>query len=464
MPADARTPDTCAHLLGDCGYTVVMTASGSGCSRWKGLAVTRWRPGDRDGGQGSYVYLRDVTDGTVWSVTALPSGGTPRCWFDEGLARFARRDGAFTTTLEVAVDPGHAVEVRGIGVRNDGPVAREIELTSYVELVLGSAQADRSHPAYSKMFVQTACEDGVLLAWRRKKDPSEPDIWTAYALVVDGTETGGRECETDRARFIGRDRSLAAPLAMQAGQRLSDTVGTVLDPIFSLRARLAVGAGETRRVAFVTAVAASREEVLALIRRCLTPVACGGVYARAREAAPLALKALGIDAAAARRFQQLAGALVGSDDSWRTDAAVRAKGEGGAPVLWAKGISGDLPIVLLRIDASSQIGLVEEMLLAQHFWRARQLPADLVVVNAARGEGAAALDAALQGVTAQAGQGDKSQGSVFLLRDSDLDARLRDGLSAAACIVLDGRDGDLARQLARRSMAAGISFPELPVL
>ncbi|MGH8152156.1 MAG: GH36-type glycosyl hydrolase domain-containing protein [Rhodanobacteraceae bacterium] len=450
MPAAPCTPAGSVQLLGCGGYSVVVTAAGSGCSRWNGLAITRWHPADGDAQAGGYVYVRDVANGTTWSAAAAPCGGETRVWRDEAMLRAARCDGRITTTLEIAVDPGYPVEVRGIGLRNDGPVEREIELTSYEELVLGSAHADDAHPAYSKMFVETAIENGALLAWRRKKDPSEPDVWAAHALVVDGAESAERECETDRARFIGRDRSLARPAALADGRRLSGTVGTVLDPVFSLRASMVVGAGEIRRAAFVTAAAASREDVLALILRYLTPDACAAVFARARVAAPRALQAPGIDAATARDFRQLSGALVGTDFSWR---AGPAGGEGGAPVLWAKGISGDLPIVLVRIDNVGQLGLLDELRAAQRWWRARQLPVDIVVLDASdASEAIACADAS----------GDKSQGSLFVLQEHALDARLHDGLYTAACITLDGRDGGLAAQCAVCSGGAegsGVTVP-----
>jgi cyclic beta-1,2-glucan synthetase len=452
----------------------MLDASGAGYSRWNGLAVSRWRAADRAPG-GGYVYLRDKAGGNMWSASAAPCGGTVSRWFDEAMVRFARRDGAVVTTLEVAVDPGHPVEVRGVGLRNEGPVEvrgvglrnegpveREIELTSYLELVLGSQQADNAHPAYSKMFVQTAIEGDVLLAWRRKKDPSEPDVWAAQALVVDGDERGVREWETDRMRFIGRDGSLAKPAALSGWQTLSGTVGTVLDPVFSLRTSVAVGPGQTRRAAFVTAMAASRDEVLALIRGYLSPEACAEVFVRACAAAPRALKDACIDAGAARAFQRLAGALVGSDDTRRADAASIAQAEGGAPVLWAKGISGDLPIVLLRLDDAAQVPIAKELLDAQRWWRARQLPADIVIVNVASGAGGDALDGTLKELAATAEQGDKSQGSLFVLRDGDLDERLRNGLRAAACVVLEGRDSDLATQVGRHGHddASVIAMPK----
>jgi cyclic beta-1,2-glucan synthetase len=454
MTDDAASCRDAVQLLGSRDYTVTLTPVGTGCSRWKGLAITRWHAGDGNE-PGGCVYLRDTADGRVWSATARPCGGAVRHWFDEAMARFARRDGAVTTTLEVAVDPERAVEVRGVGVRNDGPVGRVIELTSYAELVLGSARGDDAHPAYSKMFVQTACEDGVLLAWRRKKDPSEPDVWAAHALVVDGTEAGKRECETDRARFIGRDGSLAAPAAARAG--LSNTTGTVLDPVFSLRTSIRLAAGATRRAAFVTAVAASRDEVLALICEYLSPAACADVFARARVASTQNLRDEGVDARSARAFQSLAGALVGVDAGLRADPAVSASGEGGAPVLWAKGISGDLPIVLARVVDAAGVALVADLLRAQRYLRARQLPADLVVLDASAASDAAATAAALQPLLAANGAGDKSQGSLFVLRDAELDARLRAGLHTVACAVFDGADGNLAAQLAGRDRADGVT-------
>jgi cyclic beta-1,2-glucan synthetase len=459
MPADTQSLASTVHLLGSGDYAVMLAASGAGYSRWKGHAVTRWQADQVGGEQGSYVYVRDLEGGAAWSASARPAGGAVHYWFDASMARFARRDGALTTTLEVAVDPGQAVEVRGIGLRNDGAFARTVEVTSYAELVLGSVAADGSHPAFSKMFVQTAIEDGILLARRRKRDASDPAIWAAHALVVDGAEAAEREYETDRARFIGRDRSLGDPAAMQPGAHLSDTTGTVLDPIFSLRARLTVDAGATRRAAFVTAVAESREEVLDRIRRYLDAAACAEVFARARD------HARDVDEAAlapadAALCQRLAGALVYDDPTLRPAREVVARGEGGAPVLWAVGISGDLPIVVARIAQPNETALVEDLLRAQAYWRDRQLPADLVILVAAATADADAVDAALKTIVPGQQDQDKTRGTVFVLRMDRLEPRLLDGLLASARVVLDAGNGTLAEQSACVADLEGIAHAE----
>jgi cyclic beta-1,2-glucan synthetase len=462
MPADTQSLASTVHLLGSGDYAVMLAASGAGYSHWKSHAITRWQADQVGGEQGSYVYVRDLEGGAAWSATAQPGGGAVRYWFDESMARFARRDGALTTTLEVAVDPGQAVEVRGLGLRNDGAFARTVEVTSCAELVLGSAAADAAHPAFSKMFVQTAIEDGILLAHRRKRDASDPAIWTAHALVVDGAEAAEREYETDRARFIGRDRSLGDPAAMQAGVHLSGSTGTVLDPIFSLRARLTVDAGATRRAAFVTAVAESRDEVLQLIRRYLDAAACAEVFARARDHARDA-GAAAIAPAEAALCQRLAGALLYDDPTLRPAREVIARGEGGAPVLWAAGISGDLPIVVARIRQPKETALVEDLLRAQAYWRDRQLPADLVAIDVASGADAEAVEAALKAIVPDAGQQDKARGTVFVLRADRLEPRLLDGLLASARVVLDGRNGQLAQQSACAAAEAdGVASADRP--
>ena len=457
-------------LLGSGEYVAMITAAGAGWSRWKGLAITRWREDVTCDCWGSWFYLRDVRSGeerhpwpeTPWSPGAQPLGDDPEEFetqLDEHAARFARRNSTLTTTLEIAVDPDSALEVRGIGLRNDGHQARDIEITSYAELVLGPLAADASHPAFSKMFVQTQVHENVLLATRRKRDPSEPDVWAAHSVIVEGEAIGKLQYETDRARFIGRDRDLRSPQALDTDEPLSGTTGAVLDPIFSLRVRVRVPPRATRRIAFLTGAAATCREVLASIARCSKPAACELVFARAAVASTKELGDLGIDAERARAFRRLASALLYSDPALRAPADVLAKGEGGAPVLWAKGISGDLPIALLHVNDVSQCSVVEQLLCAQKYWRAKQIPADLVILNEAAEDSATDLQSRLETLVSTASPSkpaDKTQGSAFVLRGGQLDGRLRNGLMTVARIVLDAKAG-LAVQLPGHYAAAQLS-------
>ena len=262
------TPRT--HLLSNGRYAVMLTAAGSGYSRWGDVAVTRWREDVTCDGWGSYVYLRDVSSGEVWSAAYQPSGAEPDSYevvFSEDRVEIVRRDGSLTTTLAVTVSTEDDAEVRRVSISNLGTRTREIEVTSYAELVLVDPMADAAHPAFSKLFVQTEYvrDVGALLATRRRRTPDEREIWAAHLAVVEGESIGGVQFETDRARFLGRGHNLRMPISVIDGRPLSGSVGSVLDPIFSLRRRVRIAPGETVRVAFWTLVASSRDAALDLV-------------------------------------------------------------------------------------------------------------------------------------------------------------------------------------------------------
>ena len=261
-----------------------------------------------------------------------------------------------------------------VTITNHGDTVRDITLTSYAELVLGSAAADAAHPAFSKMFVQTESVEGggILLATRRRRAPGEAEVWAAHCAVVEAQEPGSFEFETDRARFLGRGRTLRNARAMQVDGPLSNTTGSVLDPIFSLRRRVSVQPRASVRVAFWTLVANSRDAAIALCAPLRAPDACEKCIAGAAEHAATQRARFGLDRAQAERYGQLVGALLSADPAWRSAPEVLELGSGGPPVLWTCGISGDRPIVLLRIAGERRLDRVRELLRAQLHWRSQQ--------------------------------------------------------------------------------------------
>ena len=258
------------HLMSNGSYSVMLTAGGGGYSRWGDLAVTRWREDATRDNWGAFTYLRDVQSGQVWSPAPSPLGSPgdhAEVQFSEDRARFTRRDGRLTTKLDILVSGEDDGEVRQVTLVNSGRQPREIDVTSYAELVLTTPAADAAHPAFAKLFVQTEylAEYGALIATRRARGPDEAPVWVAHFAVVEGETLGPQQYETDRARFIGRGRTTADAAAVTGGAALSNTVGTVLDPVFSLRRRVRIAGGESARIAFWTVAAPTREAVIDLI-------------------------------------------------------------------------------------------------------------------------------------------------------------------------------------------------------
>ena len=233
-----ETPRT--QLLGNGSYAVMLTAAGSGYSRWGNIAITRWREDSTRDCWGTYIYLRDEQTGSVWSAGYQPTGVTPDTYeaaFYEDHAEFIRRDRSLATQLEVVVSSEDDAEVRRVSITNLGARVRNIQVTSYAEVSIAPQAADVSHPAFSNLFVQTEFDPvvGAILATRRKRSDDESPIWAAHVLFLDGESVGELQFETDRARFLGRNHDPRNPVSIMDGRPLSGTAGSVLDPVMSLR-------------------------------------------------------------------------------------------------------------------------------------------------------------------------------------------------------------------------------------
>ena len=465
--AHAATPAT--HLLSNGRYAVMLTAAGSGYSRWQDLAVTRWREDVTCDDWGSYVFLRDTRSGDVWSAGDQPSGVKPDDYlvtFNEERAEFVRRDGTLTTTLEVLVSAEDDAEVRRVSLSNSGSTEREVEVTSYAELVLADQAADVAHPAFSKLFVETEhlADVGALVATRRRRAPDEAEVWAAHLAVVDGEAVGRPQFETERAQFIGRGCDVHWPITMIYGRALSNTVGPVLDPVFALRYRMRIPPGAVVHIDYWTMVASSREALLELVdkRRDATP------FERAASLgwteAQVQLHHLNIGPSEAAIFQRLAGHLVHAAPALRPASDTIQRGSGGQPGLWPQGISGDLPIVLLRLADTLYLDIVHQLLQAHEYWRMKQLAVDLVILNERASSYVQDLQIAIESLvrTSQSRPktGDGPSGRVFVLRADLLAAETRGLLMSVARVVLTGEHGTISDQLDRASETVLSAGPE----
>ena len=462
-----QTPRT--HLLSNGRYAVMVTAAGSGYSRWGDLAVTRWREDVTRDAWGSYLFLRDTGSGAVWSAGHQPSGVEADSYdvrYSEEHAEFSRRDGSIVTAMTVVVSAEHDAEIRRVSLTNLGSQAREIDLTSYAEIVLAPLAADVAHPAFGNLFVQTEYvpEIGALLATRRPRSNDERQVWAAHVLVVEDQAPAPLQYETDRARFLGRGQTVRSPVSVLDGRPLSNTVGAVLDPIFSLRCRVSVAAGETAHVIFSTVVAESRADVLDLADKYREAATFERAATLAWTQAQVQLRHLGIEGDEAHLFQRLANRVLYSDLTLRPAPSVLARNERGAPGLWAHGISGDLPIVLVRIDQAEDIDIVRQLLRAHEYWRLKLLDVDLVIINEHGHSYGQELQDALETAvrTSQSTvrpEHSYTRGRVYVLRGDHLLPEDRTLLQAVSRAVLLSRGGTLADQVLRLERPVRVPRP-----
>jgi cyclic beta-1,2-glucan synthetase len=457
------------HLLSNGTYAVMLTTAGSGYSRWRDIAVTRWREDATRDCWGSYIFLRDAQTGEVWSAGYQPSGAEPDGYevsFHEDRAEFTRHDRTLTTTLDVVVSPEDDVEVRRVAITNLGTRTREIQVTSYAELCLVSQATDVAHPAFSNLFVQTEFVPDVaaLLATRRRQSEKETVVWAAHVVAVEGQIVGDLQYETDRSRFIGRGHNVSNSVSIIDGRPLSNTVGPVLDPVISLRRTVRIPPGTTARVVFATIVAPTREQAIELADKYRGPATVDRTLALAWTQAQVQLHHMGIDVNEAHLFQRLANSVIYSDASSRPSSEVINSNALQRSALWAQGISGDLPIVVVRIDDASDVGIVRQLLRAHEYWRMKQLSADVVIINEKLSSYAQDLQISLDGLVRGSRlrlSPDTSnvRGGIFLLRADLLSPQERVLLQTVARSVFLSRRGTLAEQITRSQRAEVVELP-----
>jgi cyclic beta-1,2-glucan synthetase len=447
------------HLLSNGRYHVVISSAGGGYSRWRDLAVTRWREDTTRDCWGTFVYLRDLATGDFWSAAHQPTLCATKGYeaiFTQARAEFRQRHADLEVHTEISVSPEDDVELRRITITNRSPVTRIIELTSYAEVVLAIPAADAAHPAFSNLFVETefARKSSAILCTRRARSQEEKPPWLLHLMVGQGGEQGEISCETDRSRFIGRGGTLANPAAMEGISPLSNTVGSVLDPIISLRRTVSLPPHETAVIDLVTGVTESREGALAHVEKYQSSRMADRTFDLAWTHSQVTLSHLNVTEAEAQLYGRLASALIYADPARRANPGVLLNNRRGQDGLWSYGISGDAPIILLRITDAEKIEIVRQLIQAHSYWRMKGLTVDLVILN----EDVSVYRQSLQDqITSLIASGIEAQmldkpGGIFVRRLEQIPNDDRVLLQSAARIVLDDEKGTLAEQLEHRSV------------
>ena len=449
-------------LLSNGSYNVLVTGSGAGYSTWRGYDVTRWREDATRDCWGQFCYVRDLSNGKVWSVGRQPLFRPADAYdydFAGDKAEFRRRSGDIETVWTVCVAPDADVEVRVLAIVNHGKRARTLELTSYSEVSLNHRRADQAHPAFAKLFIETHFDGptGALFARRRPRDSKEKPIWAVHVSASDQPARTPVEFETDRLAFIGRGRTAANPRVFDPDMSLSKTSGPVLDPVFCLRRSVHLGPNATARVAFSTGAADERvvahtiaEPILRFHRR--RPDLLGSVRKPPKGAS---------------RVQSDPAARLRCSIGWRGRSCshirpfarrwLSRKTVWAQSALWPFAISGDLPIVLVRmLDADEP--LLRELMEWHAFSRRRGLRFDLVMVDETGGDIARSETLTSDESAGLLGQ----SGGYFLLSAAELSQAQMTLIAAAARIVLRTGRGPLAEQLDGRPAIESASRPAPP--
>ncbi|WP_433849042.1 GH36-type glycosyl hydrolase domain-containing protein [Brucella pseudogrignonensis] len=448
-----KAPRT-THMMSNGQYALMVTANGSGYSRWHNWDITRFHADASEDLQGSFLFLRDMESGYWWSATGEPVRNPDeetKTVFTEDKAEFYKTAGDIKTVVEVIVSSQSDGEGRRLDIINTSARDRVIEVTSYSELVLTDSDSDAAHPAFAKMFVETEIADNgsTIYAKRRKRAPSDPDIHVAHFVTDLSGSVRETEVETDRRAFIGRGRSLRDASAFDEGAKFTGSQGCVLDPIASVRTRVRVPAHKKVSLVFWTFAGGSRDAVEHAVATHRHPETFVREYSLSWTSSQVQLYHIGIKPAEAADYQKVAAYLLYPERTMRQPPETIAAGLGKQSDLWPMSISGDYPIFALRIDNEADLDVFRGVLRAQEYWRSKGLTVDVVAVNERAFSYAQdtqrAIDWIIEGFRARGG----GQPHIFAVRRDQMSEESYNTLLASARIVMHAQNGSLAEQLRR---------------
>jgi len=465
----AATRIPAVQMLSNGRYHLMVTNAGGGYSRWKDLALTRWREDSTCDNWGTFCYIRDVDSGRVWSNAlqpALAAASGYEAIFTEPRVEFHRHDEDIDTHTDIAVSPEDDVEVRRVRIVNRSRTRRTIEVTSYAEVVLAPAISDAMHRVFSNLFVETEIlhPRPAILCSRRPRADAEQWPWLLHTMALHGADSVATSFETDRARFIGRGNSVADPAAMRDAEQLSGTCGPVLDPIVAIRHRFTLEPEQSATINMVTGVGESRAACVALVEKYQDLHLADRVFDLAWTHSQVALRQINVTETDAQLYGRLAGRVLYANNSLRADAALIASNRRGQSGLWGYAISGDLPIVLLQIRDAANIELVRQLVQAHAYWRTKGFAVDLIIWNDDRGGYRQALQDEILGLIAAGVEANviDRPGGIFVRAAEQIAAEDRILLQAIARAIISDARGGLPEQL-KRSDPLELPIPRLSV-
>ena len=465
---DPDTPLPEVHLLSNGRYHVMVTQAGAGFSRWQNLALTRWREDMTRDALGFFFYLQEVQSRQVLPCTVQPLRVRPDRYeaiFSQARAEFRTRHRGIDVYTQIAVSPEDDLELRRLTITNTTDELRTLELTSYGEVALAEPRAELAHPVFNGLFIQTELlsEKAAILCTRRPRASDEAPPWLFHAVIVhDAAEAQPTSFETSRARFLGRNRPLAHPEALRAPGPLANTAGAVLDPSLSIRRRFSLAPDEAVTVDAILGIGLTRADAVTLVDKYRDRRIADRVFELAWTHSQVLLHQLRATEADAQLFERFASAIVFANARYRANASLLGRNRKGQSDLWRFGISGDLPIVLVRVTEGAGLDLVRQVLQAYAYWRHKGLRVDLVIwADAFAGYRQTLVDQIMGLVnTAPEVKALDQPGGIFVRSSDQLPEDDRLLLQAVARVVLYDRGGSLAEQAARRIRGE----PAIPLL
>ena len=363
-------------------YVIAMNQKGNGFSKYKDIYVNRFK-NTSDYNQGIILSFKNIKTNNIWSsIYEKSSKGKYKITFTPDKMKQEILSENIKTKIETIVSPNEAVEIRKITLENQGNAEEVLEITSYFEPVLSKKEQDYAHPAFNNLFLifDYDEETNSLIVKRKKREVHDKEMYLGANLSTNSETIGDLEYEIDEEKFIGRG-NFGKPQMVVNSNPLSKKIGLVTEPIVALKRTVKIEPNTKTTINLIISVSEEKEEVLNNIKKYKTEENIEKAFELSKAQIEAHSRYLRIKGKEIKEYEKILSYIIFSNPAKKLILEKLPKRTYMQSDLWKYGISGDLPIILVKIKDINDSYIIGEALKCYEFIRTKKIEVEVVILD-----------------------------------------------------------------------------------
>ena len=370
------------NVIGNDKYTIIMDQKGNGYSKYNNILINRYKYTD-DEEQGIFFFFKNIKTKRIWTsnyMNYLSKADKYVMCFTPDMNKITRQDGNIETITKISVAPTEPVEIRRIELVNHGIEDETIEITSFLEPLISEKEQDYAHRAFNKLFLEYEIIEDTILIRRKSRDKSKSDMFLAVNLYAENEIIGETEFEVDKEKFYGRE-AIGLPKTVESSIPLGRNIGLTTEPIVAIKNTVKIKANEKVAFNLIMCVSESKEKVIELINKFTNSETIKRNIELAKVKVEAESRYLNIKGKEIDLCQKILGYLIFPNPLKRIINKNKKVISAYVSELWKYGISGDLPILLVKVKDISDIEILKQVINVYEYLRVKNINIDLVIVD-----------------------------------------------------------------------------------
>ena len=370
------------NVIGNDKYTIIMDQKGNGYSKYNNILINRYKYTD-DEEQGIFFFFKNIKTKRIWTsnyMNYLSKADKYVMCFTPNMNKITRQDGNIETITKISVAPTEPVEIRRIELVNHGIEDETIEITSFLEPLISEKEQDYAHRAFNKLFLEYEIIEDTILIRRKSRDKSKSDMFLAVNLYAENEIIGETEFEVDKEKFYGRE-AIGLPKTVESSIPLGRNIGLTTEPIVAIKNTVKIKANEKVAFNLIMCVSESKEKVIELINKFTNSETIKRNIELAKVKVEAESRYLNIKGKEIDLCQKILGYLIFPNPLKRIINKNKKVISAYVSELWKYGISGDLPILLVKVKDISDIEILKQVINVYEYLRVKNINIDLVIVD-----------------------------------------------------------------------------------